>query len=511
MQELRFLESFIDKQIVAGYSLRQIFEYWWIGLIVLIVAALALVGTYFLLVWLFGRMKFKEGDKEALNNYRKAPKEEKKGLEQQSEKPVRNVIKWRKLAPWLIPVVCVFALILAAGSSFLPSAAFKNLLASTNTREPVIIDTEASRAAAAEAEKNVVTIQEEGTVLLKNEDNALPLDLEQDNKINIFGACAFGLFYGNGGSGSFQTDGRVSKERGSATHFPRVAKKLEVAMEEEGFEVNQNIFNMIKNYYKNKSITAAEVDYDIQCGYNKYNYAEIVASKDPTDNEPPVTAYTTPLDELDGKTLLEDALDFSDTALFCITRRGSEDEDMSYSNLQLKPNETACIEMLKENFEKVIILLNVPTVIEARFLDDAEIDAAIFMGHPGLTGTKAVAEILAGKVNPSGHLVDTWPYNVKSAPSYQNFGNDTTLSYSSGAARNAKFTNYWEGIYVGYRYYVTRGMVDPSYSYEDEVQYSFGHGLSYTTFDKSIAEFNVDEEEQKIEVVVEVKIGRAHV
>ena len=409
MHDLLLLESFLDKPIAAGYSLRQIFEYWWIGLIILIVAALALVGSYFLLAWLFGRMKFKEGDKEALNNYKKAPKEEKKELAKQSEKPVRNVIKWWGLAPWLIPVVCVCALILAAGSSFLPSAAFKNLLASVNTREPVIIDTEASRAAAAQAELNVVTIQEEGTVLLKNENKALPINLEEDNKINIFGSCAFGLYYGNGGSGSFQTDGRVNGTGSNQTNFPRVAKKLEVAMEEEGFEVNQNIFNMIKNYYKNKKVTAVDVDYDIQCGYNKYNYAEIVPSKDPTDNEPPVSAYKTPLDELGGKTLLEDALEYSDTALFCITRRGSEDEDMSYSNLQLKQNEKDCIAMLEENFEKVIILLNVPTVIEAKFLEDEEIDAAIFMGHPGLTGTKAIAEILAGTVNPSGHLVDTWP------------------------------------------------------------------------------------------------------
>ena len=508
MRGLFILESFIDKSFVAGYSLRQIFEYWWLGLILLIVIALLVVGTWFLLAMLFGRMKFQEGDKETLENYKLASRADKKEVVKDASRPVKNVILWRKMAPWFIPVVAVFALILSAAVSFLPSAAFANLLASVNTKEPVIIDTEASRAAAAEAEKNVVTIQEEGTVLLKNQEKALPINLEESNKINIFGSCAYGLFYGNGGSGSFQTDGRVSNERGSATHFPRVAKKLEVALEEEGFEINPNLCNMIKNYYSSnkRTVSVAESTYDIQCGYNKYNYAEIVSSKDPTEYEPPVSVYNeTRFDDLGGKTLLEDAMEFSDTALFVITRRGSEDEDMSYANLQLKANEKACIEMLEENFEKVIILLNVPTVIEAEFLNDAEIDAAVFMGHPGLTGTKAIAEILAGKVNPSGHLVDTWPYSVKSAPSYQNFGNDTTLSYTSGAANGAKFTNYLEGIYVGYRYYVTRGMVDPDYKYEDEVQYSFGHGLSYTTFDKSIAEFNVDEEEQKIEVVVEVK------
>ena len=499
MVNLPILESFFDKEIVAGYSLKSIFEFWWIGLIIIIVAAVGLVGTYFLLSWLFGRMKFKEGDKEELDKYTKAPKEEKKAVAQASTGAVKNVITWRRIRGWLIPVVCVAALLGSAAASFLPSAAFANLMFTLRGSHVDIIDTETSRQAAAEAEKNVVTIQEEGTVLLKNNKQALPLNLEENKKVNIFGSCAYGLFYGNGGSGSFQTDGRVKG-------FPRVALKLEQAMKDEGFEINNNLFNMIKNYYSSnkKTISVAESDYDIQCGFNKYGYAEIVSSKAPYDYEPPVSAYNTPFDELGGKTLLENAKEFSDTAIFCITRRGSEDEDMKIGDLQLKANEIAAIDMLEDNFEKVIILLNVPTVMETEFLDDAEIDAAVFMGHPGLTGTKAVAEILAGKVNPSGHLVDTWPYNVKSAPSYQNFGNDTTLTYSSGAAKGSKFTNYLEGIYVGYRYYVTaakEGYID----YDDEVQYSFGHGLSYTTFDKSIAEYKVDKENQKVEVTVEVK------
>ncbi len=500
MLNLPILESFFDKPIIAGYSLRSIFEYWWIGLIILIVAAVALVGTYFLLSWLFGRMRFKDGDKEALKNYKEAPRAEKKAVVEGSSRPVKNVVLWRRMAGWLIPVVVVVAIVGAAAASFLPSTAFQNLLVTMSGSHVDIIDTETSRQAAAEAEKNVVTIQEEGTVLLKNRNHALPINLEQNKKVNLFGACAYGLFYGNGGSGSFQTDGRVNG-------FPRVAKKLEVAMQEEGFEVNPNLMNMIKNYYSSnkRTVSVAPSNYDIQCGFNKYGYAEIVSSKAPYDYEPPVSVYDTPFDELGGKSLLEDAKEFSDTAIFVVTRRGSEDEDMNTSELRLKSNEIACIEMLEDEFEKVIILLNVPTVIEAEFLDDSAIDAAVFMGHPGLTGTTAIAEILSGKVNPSGHLVDTWPYDVKSAPSYQNFGNDTTLTYTSGAANRSKFTNYQEGIYVGYRYYVTRGMTDSSYKYKDEVQYSFGHGLSYTTFDKFIAEYKVDQENQKIEVTVEVE------
>ena len=356
MLKLPILESFLDKPIVAGYSLRSIFEYWWIGLIILIVAIVAILGTYFLLNWLFGRMKFNEGDRESLNKYQNAPRSEKKTVAQHTSGPAKNVIIWRRMMPWFIPVVVVVALVGSAAASFLPSTAFENLMITLSGSHVDIVDTETSRAAAAEAEKNVVSIQEEGTVLLKNTHNVLPINLEQNKKVNIFGSCAYGLFYGNGGSGSFQTDGRVKS-------FPRTALKLEVAMQEEGFEINNNLYNMIKNYYKNKTVSVAECDYDIQCGFNKYGYSEIVSSKAPYDYEPPVSAYNTPMDALGGKTLLEDALEYSDTAIFCITRRGSEDEDMNLRDLQLKTNEIACIDMLEDNFEKVIILLNVPTVI----------------------------------------------------------------------------------------------------------------------------------------------------
>ena len=497
MFNLPILESWLDKEVAAGYTWGNILEYWWVGLIILIVAAVGLVGAFVLLKLVFGKMRFKEGDQEAFDNYKKAPKAEKKAVAKSATGPVKNVIRWHRMKRWLIPVVCVAALLVAPVASFLPTAAFANLMFTLRGSHVDIIDTETSRQAAAEAEKNVVTIQEEGTVLLKNRNSALPLNLETNKKVNIFGSCAYGLLFSNGGSGSFQTDGRVS-------NFPRTALKLEEALVQEGFEINDNLFNLVKNYYNGKKISVAHSDHKIFCGLNTYNYPEVAPTLDPINYELPVSAYETPFDALDGKTVLEDAKEFSDTAIFAITRHGSEDHDMNYKDLQLTSSELAAIDMLEENFEKVIILLNVPTVIEAEFLDDSEIDAAIFMGHPGLTGTKAIAEILAGVVNPSGHLVDTWPYDVKSAPSYQNFGNDTTLTYTSGAASGQKFTNYIEGIYVGYRYYVTaakEGYID----YDDEVQFSFGHGLSYTTFDKSIAEYKVDKDNQKIEVTVEVK------
>ena len=497
MPNLFIFTSFVDKEIFGGYSLSS-FD-WWVDFIVLGIAILIVGGIYFCLEWGFGRLQFKEGDKERLEGYRKADKKQKKTIAKEAKGPLKRSITWRRMMPWFIPTVSV-TLVIALVAAPVLTTTWDVLMTTLKGSAVRTFDSEVARAAAKEAENNVVTIQEEGTVLLKNSDEALPLNVEDESekKINVFGACAFGLFYGNGGSGSFQTDGRVSS-------FPRKAKKLEEALKEEGFEINENIFNMIKNYYSSnkRTVSVAASDYDIQCGFNKYNYSEIVSSKAPYDYEPPVDAYKTAFSELGGKTLLEDAKAFSDTALFVITRRGSEDEDMTTADLQLKENEVAAINMLKENFNKVIILLNVPTVIEAEFLNDDEISAAIFMGHPGLTGTKAIAEILKGTINPSGHLVDTWPYDVKSAPSYQNFGNDTTLAYTGGS--DGYFTNYLENIYVGYRYYTTRAMVDSSFKYDEKVQYSFGHGLSYTTFDKVIVEEKVDEEAQTVELTVEVE------
>ena len=186
------LESFFDETQIAGYSLSTLLEYWWIGAIVVGVGGAAVATT--------GIIKGRS-----------------------------NPAGWKKMSKWLIPTVAVTSVVIGAGASFLPTNAFKNLMTTASGSHVVIYDTPTSRAAAKEAEKNVVVIEEEGLVLLKNDEDALPIDLEENNKINIFGSCAFGLYYGNGGSGSFQTDGRY-------TQFPRVATKLEVAMEEQGFE-----------------------------------------------------------------------------------------------------------------------------------------------------------------------------------------------------------------------------------------------------------------------------------
>ena len=240
MRSLYILASFLDQPFVAGYSLRSILEYWWVGAIVVGVGALAVGGTYALKAHVFGKNKFTGGEEEILKDYKAAPRAEKKQMRREMSKPLKNVTGWKKMAPWFVPTVMVSSLVVGAGAAFLPTKAFKNLMTTVSGSSVVIIDTPTSRAIAKEAEANVIVIEEEGMVLLKNEEKALPIDLDNNPNINIFGSCAFGLYYGNGGSGSFQTDGRY----GDA--FSRVATKLEDAMEKQGFEYNKNIHNMIK-------------------------------------------------------------------------------------------------------------------------------------------------------------------------------------------------------------------------------------------------------------------------
>jgi uncharacterized membrane protein YhaH (DUF805 family) len=125
MVKTPFLDSFLDQEVVAGYTWGNILEFWWIGLIILIVAAGAVVGTYFALNWFFGRNKFKDGDKEKVEDYDNASKGEKKEVAKTTSGPAKNVIKWKRMRAWFIPTVLVSAIILAPVVSFLPTSAMK--------------------------------------------------------------------------------------------------------------------------------------------------------------------------------------------------------------------------------------------------------------------------------------------------------------------------------------------------------------------------------------------------
>ena len=227
-------------------------------------------------------------------------------------------------------------------------------------------------------------------------------------------------------------------------------------------------------------------------------------------------------------------------ALVVLARSGGEGADLPSGLPELEPYMTdgdylrLCkeeiemlenLEQLKEQgtFKKIVVLLNSSNTLQLDFVDDYGIDAVLWIGDVGMTGITAVADILAGTVNPSGRIVDTFLKDNHSSPAMQNFG---AYPYTNGADYdvataqnntdpgigkcNRDYVVYQEGIYVGYRYYETRyedyvlnqGNAG-EYDYSSDVAFPFGYGLSYTTFEYS--NFSVQEQGDTFQVEVDVK------
>ncbi len=467
---------------------------------------------YILKVWVFGRWRLNRKEraeaKELTKALKKANRAERKATLAQRPKKIRKVVVWnlRGKFTWSAVVALILALSMIATPVLTTTMPYiMEALFPTNVLNP---DSESAKLAIGQAKENVVKIEEEGITLLKNNEEdgkpVLPLDPqdEKDVKVNLFGSSVFGMLYGGGGSGVFVTN---------ATSYGNelYATRLEDALEAEGFEYNHNLYNLVANYFESKTYKITQTNYDIQCqnnvfgGNTKDDKGNILIDETrfPYDNEPEVSAYTRTYDGLNGQTLLEEAKAYSDIAIYAVSRAGSEDGDLTYANTLLTAREKDMIELLKSNFKRVIILVNSSNTMELGTLDDERVDAVLWIGHPGLTGNTAVAGVIAGRVNPSGRLVDTWVYDGKSNPASLMFGHEGTGYYSN---KNTPFQVYYEGVYLGYRYYATRGMTDPNYRYEDYVQWSFGHGLSYTTFEKHITEFEVEPEKDVVSVQVAV-------
>ena len=467
---------------------------------------------YILKVWMFGRWRLNRKEraeaKELTKALKKANRAKRKATLAQRPKKIRKVVAWnlRGKFIWSVVVVLILAVSMIATPVLTTTMPYiMEALFPSNLLNP---DSESAKLAIGQAKENVVKIEEEGITLLKNNEEdgkpVLPLDPqdEKDVKVNLFGSSVFGMLYGGGGSGVFVTN---------ATSYGNelYATRLEDALEAEGFEYNHNLYNLVANYFESKTYKITQTNYDIQCqnnvfgGNTKDDEGNILIDETrfPYDNEPEASAYTRTYDGLNGQTLLEEAKAYSDIAIYAVSRAGSEDGDLTYANTLLTAREKDMIELLKSNFKRVIILVNSSNTMELGTLDDERIDSVLWIGHPGLTGNTAVAGVISGRVNPSGRLVDTWVYDGKSNPASLMFGHEGTGYYSN---KNTPFQVYYEGVYLGYRYYATRGMTDPNYRYEDYVQWSFGYGLSYTTFEKHITEFEVKPEEDVVSVQVAV-------
>ncbi len=498
------LNGILDWEIVPGYPLKS-FD-WILAIYILGVAILAFVLFYFIYVFIFTKNKMsKDEEKEAneqIAKINKLNKQEKKDSIKKLDKKTKRLRNW-KIMKLPLSITCGVCIALSCIAAPVLSTTWEALMQALNKKTGGNNDSEAARLAIGESKENVVTLEKEGAVLLRNNNDVLPLNKETNNKVNIFGSSAFGMLYGGGGSGVFVTNSNYNGNDFHATRF-------EKAMLDEGFEYNMDIYNLVANYYDKKTYSINESNYDISCQYNAFQgntYDKngnllIAPTKFPYDNEPEVKAYTQTYPSLNGKTLLDSAKEYSDVAIYAISRAGSEDTDLNHNLCKLTSREADMINFLAENFDKVIILINSSNPMELKLLDQEGIDSVLWIGHPGLTGNKAVAKIISGEYNPSGKMADTWAYDITSAPSFQSFGPDTTKSSSS---LGKSIVEYREGIYVGYRYYTTRAYEDDTFNYDDYVQYSFGEGYSYTTFEKHISEYEFDEETNKLSVQVAVK------
>lgn len=343
----------------------------------------------------------------------------------------------------------------------------------------------------ANAQEVNLKLAEEGFVLLKNENAALPMN--KGARISVFSKNSVNLSYGGSGSGGFDTSNN---------------KNLYESLNEAGFVTNPTLKRFYESSQSGPVRTANSSDLD-----NGDNQKIATA-------ETPQNKYT--------DAVRNSYADYSDAALVVITRIGGEGFDLPrYQGdsegavspdshyLELDQNEIDLLTAVTDGtFKRVVVVFNTPSSFEATFLKDSayaafadKIDAAVWIGFTGSNGITALGEILNGDVNPSGRLVDTWAADFTKNPSFVNFGTgclpDTTDKYDGGMYYSV---DYEEGIYVGYRYYETRGETDGENWYNANVVYPFGYGLSYTTFDWTVGDASASEIELGTTITVPVTV-----
>lgn len=343
----------------------------------------------------------------------------------------------------------------------------------------------------ANAQEVNLKLAEEGFVLLKNENAALPMN--KGARISVFSKNSVNLSYGGSGSGGFDTSNN---------------KNLYESLNDAGFVINPTLKNFYESSQSGPVRTANSSDLD-----NGDNQKIATA-------ETPQSKYT--------DAVKNSYADYSDAALVVITRIGGEGFDLPrYQGdsegavspdshyLELDQNEIDLLTAVTDGtFKRVVVVFNTPSSFEATFLKDSayaafadKIDAAVWIGFTGSNGITALGEILNGDVNPSGRLVDTWAADFTKNPSFVNFGTgclpDTTDKYDGGMYYSV---DYEEGIYVGYRYYETRGETDGEDWYNANVVYPFGYGLSYTTFDWTVGDASASEIELGTTITVPVTV-----
>ena len=331
----------------------------------------------------------------------------------------------------------------------------------------------------------------EGMVLLKNDDM---LPLKDQRNINLFGWSSINPVYGGAGSGSIND------------LWPIVS--LEEGLENAGFQLNTELHDFYENYTSSRP----------KMSESKQAW---------TLPEPTADMYT--------EDLMNNAKDFSDVAVVVISRIGGEGyndmpKDLSqvaydsnsdkyddfpegHHYLELSQTEKDMVDTVCNNFDNVLLLYNSAHSFELGFVEEhPEIKSVIWCPGTGNVGFNALGKILTGEVNPSGRTSDTFVYDLTNTPwwnnsdqlVYTNMEDMAVTSYRRDGTEmvtKPKFTNYVEGIYVGYKWYETAA-AEKFIDYEKTVQYPFGYGLSYTDFTQTMSEIQENGNEISFDVTV---------
>lgn len=350
-----------------------------------------------------------------------------------------------------------------------------------------------------------VQMAEEGMVLLKNEDNTLPL--KDTKKLNVFGWSSTNPVYSGTGAGSINDN------------YDKVS--ILEGLKKAGFEVNQEI----ADFYVNFKDTRPIIDY---------------WGQDWTVPEPS-------MDEYDQADIFNKAKAFSDVAVVVLARSGGEGadlptsyyveedtfkasggglwggaeglrmseyaEDLDESKTYLEPTtrELQMIDRVAKEFSTVIVVINSANTMELGVLDQYDsVKAAIYTPGAGQAGFTALGKILNGEVNPSGKTADTFVYDLTKTPYFNNIGLFTYENMKQYGHIDdlglvdmyPSFVNYVENIYVGYKYYETAAM-ENFIDYDSTVQYPFGYGLSYTTFSQKMGDISEENGIVSFEVTVQ--------
>ena len=394
------------------------------------------------------------------------------------KKPVKKLVRKEAWIAFLMAAVVIINLI-----CFIPMSSMISLAMGNGT-----FTEETSNEATALCED----IADEGIVLLKNEDNILPLTNTQN--INVFGWASTNPCYGGTGSGALSDAYETTTLLGG--------------LEDAGYKINTELTDFYKAYREDRP----EVG---------------MWAQDWTLPEPTADSYS---DEL-----INNAKEFSDTAMVVITRVGGEGADLptdvskvTYTDnsenykdfeagehyLQLSQTEKDMLDLVCANFDNVVVVYNGANTMELGFLNDyKQIKGAIWCPGTGQSGFESLGAVVAGTVNPSGKTSDTFVYDLTATPTYNNFGNflydnmdefaATSKNFGTGEeeATIPSFVNYVEGIYVGYRFYETaavEGLID----YDKTVQFPFGYGLSYTDFEQKMGDVTVADGKVSFDVTV---------